>query len=860
MTSSFSSSLGSDSESCESSQCESDDSFNPIQNEDSWNPTQNNGSQYYGTSHGEFPVLNDNGVVRGHSCSSRPKRKPYTSNIRKLRKTTPESRSKKWLQELSTLTEAKLRRMRCCKRFCFRAVDFEFFKQNSKTILSSSSSNRQTILKSFRTSHKRFFFDGRVVCVRFLKQAFHYSSDLICEISSGNVTSKRNPSILTKSSTIKGHMKKREAIISFVLRVAEDCGDRMPNKSETHLPFYQRQELFSVFQEEFKTLYPSAPPVTARYFRRIWKHHCHHVKVVKHSRFTTCDVCDEIRTLLRERIMAGHSTSTIKERREDHLNFISRERMEYQKKKDRARTHGSDFCSIIIDGADQSAFGLPHFTTTPKSQRGHAMKVKLVGLLEHRLQNRLSLATMTQEHQTGANHVIEMVHRFLNRKRSESQLPAKLFVQLDNCTRENKNRYLMGYFEMLVRNLVFESVEVGFLPIGHTHEDVDQCFSSTSARLRLHNAITLNDLHRELRCAYGGNVQVEHMKRVVNWSGLCDKTNCLRKIDRISTWRYFLFTSDKTCPSASALPTATTVSTTCHVKKNCHEEWRPLFPLKAAGESGILRHSPDLRKTPNLSIVLPEGLKKVNKRFDSEEGRINSVDKMVELHDLRDFVFQSRSDAFHWDLSECVECRRKPANTSGYFVEDHEYDADDNIAVNRPMTSNDNSTNVRVHKPFAPSAVAQASTAVTQVQEEPHSKYDYAIDSFVLIRPESRVDDDEYAENQPPSLFWVGKVVELFKDSNFNYVKKLRVHWYDDDANSSRGTDYHSFKFHPCYSSNQRVTKRSRSTRTAKPSRQELQVPWRDIVDTDTVIVSFAALSRRHTIPLSALKTLPPSP
>ena len=143
-----------------------------------------------------------------------------------------------------------------------------------------------------------------------------------------------------------------------------------------------------------------------------------------------------------------------------------------------------------------------------------------MGVLEHLLKNKLWLLTMTQEHATGANHVVDVFHRFLTRRRTKGSLPPKFFVQLDNCIRENKNRYVMGYLEFLVASRVFESVEVGVLPVGHTHEDVDQAFSQTSARLRVRNAITREELHSELRSTYGGNVEVEEMRRIANSSGL----------------------------------------------------------------------------------------------------------------------------------------------------------------------------------------------------------------------------------------------------------------------------------------------------------------------------------------------------
>ena len=188
---------------------------------------------------------------------------------------------------------------------------------------------------------------------------------------------------------------------------------------------------------------------------------------------------------------------------------MGKERIEYQKKRDRSKLHSKEYLSIIIDGADQSAFGLPHFTPNVKNQRGHAMKVQFVGLLDHPLPNDLLLPTMTQEHKTGANHVVEVLHRYLTRRLADGTLPPKLFVQLDNCSRENKNHYVMGYFEFLVATKVYRSVEVGFIPVGHTHEDIDQAFSQTSARLRVNNAITLADLKTELKCAYGGRVHIE---------------------------------------------------------------------------------------------------------------------------------------------------------------------------------------------------------------------------------------------------------------------------------------------------------------------------------------------------------------
>lgn len=70
-------------------------------------------------------------------------------------------------------------------------------------------------------------------------------------------------------------------------------------------------------------------------------------------------------------------------------------------------------------------------------------------------------------------------------------------MQFNNCSRESKSRYLLFCLQYLVALQVFEIVEVGFGPLGHTHDSVDKCISQTSDRLRYHDTITLWNFHYE---------------------------------------------------------------------------------------------------------------------------------------------------------------------------------------------------------------------------------------------------------------------------------------------------------------------------------------------------------------------------
>ncbi len=59
-------------------------------------------------------------------------------------------------------------------------------------------------------------------------------------------------------------------------------------------------------------------------------------------------------------------------------------------------------------------------------------------------------------------------------------LPRNLLFQMDNCVKDNKNWHLLAFLSLLIARDVFEEVKLGFLVVGHTHEDIDGCFGYMS--------------------------------------------------------------------------------------------------------------------------------------------------------------------------------------------------------------------------------------------------------------------------------------------------------------------------------------------------------------------------------------------
>lgn len=836
------------------------------------------------------------------STTSPTARRRYTYCTRQMKQQSPPKRRSNWVLTLGTFTEPKLRMTTCCKSLnCFSHVDYDFFMIRARHILSVPASTRRTILQSFLGADNHYFFNGRKVCVAFLKKSFHYSTELIAEVAGGGrrtdpadqdysnspaAATTRSYNVASQGSTANSSQSAyqahpmRDTVVSFLLRLSEDCSEKMPDREELHLPFFRKRDVYTHFVEEFNKLYQAKDPPSSNYFLRVWKQNCRNIKVRKSSRFTVCDECDELRAALNNAIRCGHPTDDILRRKTLHQNFVTQERMEYQKKRDRARLDPGRYCSIIVDGADQSAFGLPHFTTATKNQRGHSLKVKLVGLLAHDVQNHLMLFTMTEEHATGANHIVESIHRFLNSRRSTGPLPRTLFVQLDNCTRENKNKYLMAYFEVLVALHVFQVVEVGFLPKGHTHEDIDQCFSQTSARLRAHNAITLTDLQEQLAETNMGHAAVYHLKRIANWSGLCDSECALRKVDNISQYRYFKFTS---AFEEHDDITKGPLSTQCLVRHNCSESWRSLFSTnRGSNPNGILKSCPNLHNMPPLTIKCPDGQEKVTKRIYSEEGRINDPQKMIDLYGLRDFVFKDRVDAFHWNLEASVETEHYNSSEQlgpSAEIEGHSSDHGLQVQISTGLkageqTSGETTDDLPVSVLPAPMLHSNLTGPSTTTPDEgaqsgsngpsrgsakasnssaiPNSRFTYEIGSFVVVRVD-RDDDDESSSKQ----FWIGKVMKVMKHAGETFVRSLNVHWYDSSSGHQADDGPLHAQYYPCYQA-QTTSKRRKSIAGKAIARSSLQQPWTDNIDTDTVVMTFQVLTKRHMLPLNVQKKLRP--
>lgn len=162
--------------------------------------------------------------------------------------------------------------------------------------------------------------------------------------------------------------------------------------------------------------------------------------------------------------------------------------------------------------------GYPHFTEHSKTSSGlYKQKYHLLGALVHG--RGMYVYTMSHKFPADPNTTIEVLQRTLTKLSEEGPLPRKFYLQMDNCVRENKNQALFAYLSWLVQRNIFDSIEVSFLPVGHTHEDIDQVWSRTGIALAAQNVCCQEELFALIENAYhheGFTAHCESIDRVAN--------------------------------------------------------------------------------------------------------------------------------------------------------------------------------------------------------------------------------------------------------------------------------------------------------------------------------------------------------
>jgi hypothetical protein len=273
-----------------------------------------------------------------------------------------------------------------------------------------------------------------------------------------------------------------ESVVGW-LRDFATCYLHDPASLSIQLPFASRTAVYEVYVSESQdadfaqlfVLEEGGPPVVAskKYFYHVWAkdERLRHITVRKYLRFSLCEKCVEyIRR--RQHIFGDDERKRIRADELSHYKEVREERESYYRRRLLAQREPARYMSVIIDGADQAAYGLPHYRLKNKTLDG-ALKIPLhlMGCIAHGRD--VYGFTYLPNFKAGNNLTIEVLHRVLEAEMGiRGSLPRTLYVQLDNTSKQCKGKFVLGYLALLVEWEVVEEVLLSFLMVGHTHEDI----------------------------------------------------------------------------------------------------------------------------------------------------------------------------------------------------------------------------------------------------------------------------------------------------------------------------------------------------------------------------------------------------
>lgn len=323
----------------------------------------------------------------------------------------------------------------------------------------------------------------------------------------------------------------------------------------------------------------------------------------KSQRFTKCTACHNFRCLI-EKEKDPEAKSALIAKRNLHLEEQQLEREAYYVRRAQAEMRPNAILSVILDGMDQNKSDLPHYAlwNAPSGSGQMKLKTHIMGSIVHGRGKYFFVDHREIPHDT--NLSLSCLLKILAQESQDGTLPATLYVQLDNTTRENKNKYFLGMMAYLVKKGYLEEVYISFLFVGHTHEDVDQSFSKISQRLKTTDALTSDELLTVIRQSHTPEPTVREIGTV--WDIKAWLESSINQVHNVTFPQIYRIFKDETGHSTIKYKTS-----------SAEEIWHPqpneaaleIFKMDESGEQKVPVGIPD-----PVNPVMDEGYMKELKR------------------------------------------------------------------------------------------------------------------------------------------------------------------------------------------------------------------------------------------------------
>ncbi len=249
-------------------------------------------------------------------------------------------------------------------------------------------------------------------------------------------------------------------------------------------------------EEYFYTVYyrdcivrevPDNQIASLSYFLKVWRTELPWVKLRAPSGpFTHCGLCDFMRLLIGSTKEAGMKHQLLL-RLGDHYAFQAAQRIAISNIFAESQRDPGELLAIGWDKMDQAKNIIPRVKSLANTQfmkGGSRLVVSLIGVLCPAITQRPMFYTVLEDQVQGSDMICSLfIDVLLEAVGSLGQLPRSVFLQADNTAKETKNTITLFCAIWLLcqlRQTRLESIEFGYLVVGHTHDLIDAWFAYVS--------------------------------------------------------------------------------------------------------------------------------------------------------------------------------------------------------------------------------------------------------------------------------------------------------------------------------------------------------------------------------------------
>ena len=174
--------------------------------------------------------------------------------------------------------------------------------------------------------------------------------------------------------------------------------------------------------------------------------------------------------------------------------------------------------SLIMDAMDANKCWIPHLGANRSKHWDNLGSDKRVsshyfGVINHGISTRIFMLDdeLKKDGNVSGTILIKVLtDEFERRKQNNIPWAKVLYLQMDNGS-DNKNSVIFGLGELMVRIGLFEKVKYSFLPVGHTHEDIDAAFGACSHILWREYAYTIDHVEKIWKRAWKSTQSFEYL-------------------------------------------------------------------------------------------------------------------------------------------------------------------------------------------------------------------------------------------------------------------------------------------------------------------------------------------------------------